>query len=427
MIDEKRYLKAEGEYVAVDAMLADFNRAADLLDLDPGIREILAKPRRQITVSCPIRRDTGGIEVFTGYRVQYNSLLGPCKGGVRYHPDVTLDEVTALAGWMTWKCAVVNIPFGGGKGGIICDPMQMSQNEIESLTRRYVAELSDVLGPDRDIPAPDVNTNEQVMAWMMDTYSMHNDRTVTGVVTGKPLALGGSRGRRQATGRGVVIAIREAAARCRISLEGATVAVQGFGNVGSVAALGLKELGCSVVAIADWKGGIYSKRGIDLDSALENVARSPEKTVAGTPGYDSITNEELLSLDVDILVPAALENQITEKNAPAVRAKVIAEGANGPTTPAAHKILAQNKICLIPDILCNAGGVTVSYFEWVQDRQGYSWPRDEVYDRLEHVMVDSYHRVADTADEHKIDLRLAAYVVAVSRVAEAARLRGLYA
>jgi glutamate dehydrogenase (NAD(P)+) len=425
-MEERPYLK-DDQYLAVDAMLADFSRAADLLDLDPGIRKVLSKPRRQITVYCPIRLDNARIQVFTGYRVQYNNLLGPCKGGVRYHADVTLDEVTALAGWMTWKCAVVNVPFGGGKGGIVCDPMEMSRRELESLTRRYTANLSDVIGPDQDIPAPDVNTNQEIMAWMMDTYSMHNDRTITGVVTGKPLALGGSRGRREATGLGVVITVREAANRLGIDLKGATVAVQGFGNVGSVAALRLRDLGCKTVAVTDWKGGIYSEKGIDLDKALEHVDKTKDKTVAGTPGYDSLTNDELLSLDVDILVPAALENQITKGNAAQVKARIVAEGANGPTTPEGHKILCDNGVYVIPDILCNAGGVTVSWFEWVQDRQGYSWPRQEVHDRLEHVMVDAFNEVAETAEKHNVDLRLAAYVVAVNRVAEAARLRGLYA
>jgi glutamate dehydrogenase (NAD(P)+) len=408
-----------------NAMLQEFDGAARLLALDPGIWKILTHPKRQITVSCPIQMDNGQIEVFTGYRVQYNITLGPAKGGIRYHPDVTLDEVTALAAWMTWKCAVAHIPFGGGKGGIICDPTRMSRRELEALTRRYVAEIVDAIGPDKDVPAPDVNTNDQVMAWIMDTYSMHVGYTATAVVTGKPIEMGGSLGRREATGRGVMITTREAARHLKFDIQGATVAVQGFGNVGSVSADLLTKIGANVIAVTDWKGGVYNKAGLDITKMID-FARQ-HKTIDGFPGGEALENADLFKLDVDVLVPAALENQITMENAPDIKAKVIAEGANGPTTPEAHKHLHERGVFVIPDILANAGGVTTSYFEWVQDRHGYFWEEEEVNKRLEAKMVEAFDDVLQTSIRYKTDLRTAAYVVAINRVATVTRMRGMYA
>ena len=408
-----------------NAMLQEFDGAARLLGLDPGIWKILTNPKRQITVSCPIQMDNGQIEVFTGYRVQYNITLGPAKGGIRYHPDVSLDEVTALAAWMTWKCAVAHIPFGGGKGGIICDPTQMSRRELEALTRRYVAEIVDAIGPDKDVPAPDVNTNDQVMAWIMDTYSMHVGYTATAVVTGKPIEMGGSLGRREATGRGVMITTREAAKHLKFDINGATVAVQGFGNVGSVSADLLTKIGAKVVAVTDWKGGVYNKAGLDITKMIDFAKQ--HKTIDGFPGGEPLENDELFKLDVDVLVPAALENQITMENAPGIKAKVIAEGANGPTTPDAHKHLHDRGVFVIPDILANAGGVTTSYFEWVQDRHGYFWEEEEVNKRLEGKMMEAFDDVLQTSIRYKTDLRTAAYIVAINRVATVTRMRGMYA
>src|SRR5215212_4433109 len=392
-----------------NAMLQEFDGAARLLGLDAGIWKILTHPKRQITVSCPIQMDNGEIEVFTGYRVQYNITLGPAKGGIRFHPDVSLDEVTALAAWMTWKCAVAHIPFGGGKGGVICDPTKMSKREIEALTRRYVAEIIDAIGPEKDVPAPDVNTDAQIMAWVMDTYSMHVGHTETAVVTGKPLEIGGSLGRREATGRGVMIVTREAAKHLGFDIKGATVAVQGFGNVGSVSADLLAGQGAKIVAVSDWKGGVRNPKGLDITKMLEYAKE--HKTIDGFPGGEPITNEELFALDVDILVPAALENQITMENAPNIKAKIIAEGANGPTTPDAHKHLHERGVFVIPDILANAGGVTTSYFEWVQDRHGYFWEEEEVNKRLEHKMCEAFEDVLRTAQRYKTDMRTAAYIV----------------
>ncbi len=406
-----------------NAMLQEFDGAARLLGLDPGIWKILTHPKRQITVSCPIQMDNGEIEVFTGYRVQYNITLGPAKGGIRYHPDVSLDEVTALAAWMTWKCAVAHIPFGGGKGGIICDPTRMSRRELEALTRRYVAEIVDAIGPDKDVPAPDVNTNDQVMAWIMDTYSMHVGYTATAVVTGKPIEMGGSLGRREATGRGVMITTREAAKHLRMNIKELTVAVQGFGNVGSVSADLLTKLGAKIVAVTDWKGGVYDKSGIDIRRLLDYVKQ--HKTVDGYPAGEPLENADLFKLDVDVLVPAAMENQITMENAPDIKAKIIAEGANGPTTPDAHKHLHERGVFVIPDILANAGGVTTSYFEWVQDRHGYFWEEDEVNKRLEAKMVEAFEDVLQTSIRYKTDLRTAAYIVAINRVATVTRMRGM--
>jgi glutamate dehydrogenase (NAD(P)+) len=407
------------------AMLQEFDGAARILNLEPGIWRILTHPKRQIVVSCPIQMDNGEIEVFTGYRVQYNITLGPAKGGIRYHPDVTLDEVTALAAWMTWKCAVAHIPFGGGKGGIICDPTQMSRRELEALTRRYVAEIVDAIGPDKDVPAPDVNTNDQVMAWIMDTYSMHVGHTSTAVVTGKPIEMGGSLGRREATGRGVMITTREAAKHLKFDINGATVAVQGFGNVGSVSADLLTKIGAKVVAVTDWKGGVYNKAGLDITKMIDFAKQ--HKTIDGFPGGEPFENADLFKLDVDVLVPAALENQITMENAPSIKAKVIAEGANGPTTPDAHKHLHDRGVFVIPDILANAGGVTTSYFEWVQDRHGYFWEEDEVNKRLEAKMMEAFDDVLQTSIRYKTDMRTAAYIVAINRVATVTRMRGMYA
>ncbi|HEU4936396.1 MAG TPA: Glu/Leu/Phe/Val dehydrogenase [Vicinamibacterales bacterium] len=408
-----------------NAMLQEFDGAARLLGLDPGIWKILTQPKRQITVSLPVQMDNGEIEVFTGYRVQYNITLGPAKGGIRYHPDVTLDEVTALAAWMTWKCAVAHVPFGGGKGGVICDPTRMSRRELEALTRRYVAEIIDAIGPEKDVPAPDVNTNDQIMAWVMDTYSMHVGHTSTAVVTGKPIEMGGSLGRREATGRGVMIVTREAAKHLGFDIKGARVAVQGFGNVGSVSADLLSKIGAKIVAVTDWKGGVYNGNGLDVAKMLDYAKQ--HKTIDGFAGGEPIENEQLFALEVEVLVPAALENQITMDNAPTIGAKVVAEGANGPTTPEAHKHLHERGIFVIPDILANAGGVTTSYFEWVQDRHGYFWEEDEVNKRLEAKMVEAFDDVLKTSMKYKTDMRTAAYIVAINRVATVTKMRGMYA
>jgi glutamate dehydrogenase (NAD(P)+) len=407
------------------AMLKEFDRAARILKLDAGIWRILTYPKRQIVVSCPVLMDNGEIEVFKGYRVQYNITLGPAKGGIRYHPDVTLDEVTALAAWMTWKCAVAHVPFGGGKGGIVCDPTRMSPRELEALTRRYVAEIVDAIGPEKDVPAPDVNTNDQVMAWVMDTYSMHVGHTQTAVVTGKPIEMGGSLGRREATGRGVMIVTREAAKHLGVNIDGATVAVQGFGNVGSVSAELLAGIGAKIVAVTDWKGGVINRAGLDIAKLLAFAATN--KTVDGFPGGEPLDNDGLWELDVDVLIPAALENQITMENAPRIKAKILTEGANGPTTPEAHNHLHKRGVFVIPDILANSGGVTTSYFEWVQDRHGYFWELDEVNMRLEKKMVEAFDDVLKTALKYKVDLRTAAYIVAINRVGMVTKMRGMYA
>ena len=408
-----------------DAMLQEFDGAARILNLEPGIWKILTHPKRQITVSCPIQMDNGEIEVFTGYRVQYNITLGPAKGGIRYHPGVTLDEVTALAAWMTWKCAVAHIPFGGGKGGVVCDPTKMSKREIEALTRRYVAEIVDAIGPEKDVPAPDVNTNEQIMAWVMDTYSMHVGHTTTSVVTGKPVELGGSLGRREATGRGVMIAARESAKHLGFNITGAKVAVQGFGNVGSVSADLLAKEGAVIVGVTDWKGGVHNAKGLDISKLLEYVQQN--KSVDGFSGAETLKREDLFKLDADILIPAALENQITIENAPSIKAKVVVEGANGPTTPEANKHLHERGVFIVPDILANSSGVTTSYFEWVQDRYGYFWTEKEVNERLEAKMCEAFAAVLQTSLRHKVDMRTAAYIVAINRVATVTRMRGMYA
>jgi glutamate dehydrogenase (NAD(P)+) len=407
------------------AMLQEFDGAARLLGLDPGIWKVLTHPKRQIIVSCPIQMDNGEIEVFTGYRVQYNITLGPAKGGIRYHPGVTLDEVTALAAWMTWKCAVAHIPFGGGKGGIIVDPNRLSRRELEALTRRYVAEIVDAIGPEKDVPAPDVNTNDQIMAWIMDTYSMHVGHTATAVVTGKPIEMGGSLGRREATGRGIMIVTREAAKHLGLQIKGATVAVQGFGNVGSVSVDLLARIGAKIVAVTDWKGGVQNEKGLDVTKMIEYAKQ--HRSIDGFPGGEPIDNDKLFGLPVEILIPAALENQITLENAPKIKARIVAEGANGPTTPEAHKYLHEHGVFVIPDILANSGGVTTSYFEWVQDRYGYFWEEDEVNERLEKKMCEAFNDVLATSLRYKTDLRTGAYIVAINRVATVTKMRGMYA
>jgi glutamate dehydrogenase (NAD(P)+) len=398
---------------------------ADLIGLDSGMRAMLKSPKRELTVNFPVRMDDGSYQVFTGYRVQYNMARGPSKGGIRYHPQVTIDEVRALAAWMTWKCAVVNLPYGGAKGGVICDPKRMSKGEIERLTRRYASEILPFIGPEMDIPAPDVYTDSQTMAWIMDTYSMQKGYSVPGVVTGKPISLGGSEGRGEATGRGCAYVIREAAASAGIKVKGASVAVQGFGNAGSVAAKILeKEQGAKIVAASDSKGGIYKADGISVAALEQHKAKTG--SVVGFPGTKAVSNEELLQAKADILVPAALENQITKKVAEGIQAKIVAEAANGPTLPEADKVLFERKITVLPDILANAGGVTVSYFEWAQDIQGYFWGLNEVTNRLEKVMVQSYEAVHKVAQERGVHNRTAAYVLAVQRVADAIRMRGIY-
>jgi len=403
--------------------LRQFERAADFLALDPGTRQVLSQPKRQLTVSIPIKMDNKKIKVFTGYRVQHSIARGPSKGGIRFHPGVTLDEVKALAMWMTWKCAVVNIPFGGAKGGITVDPKRLSMDENERLTRRYTSEIAIVLGHDRDIPAPDVYTTPQHMAWIMDTFSMTQGYSTLGVVTGKPIPLGGSAGRNEATAEGCFVAIDEAAKRMRLKLKGATAAVQGFGNAGAHVARFLEEAGAKVVAVSDSRGGIYDKKGLRME--LVNAAKEKKGSVTATRGQ-KISNAELLELPVDILVPAALEGVITRENAPRVKAKIIAEAANGPTTPDADDILRSSGAVVIPDILANAGGVTVSYFEWVQDLYSFFWDPDVVRTHLERTVRRAYEDVAETARRHDTDLRTGALILAVGRVEEATRLRGLF-
>ncbi len=403
---------------------AQFDAAADYLMLDEGLRTILKRPKRQLIVSIPVRMDDGRIKVFEGYRVQHNLSRGPAKGGIRYHPDVTLDEVKALASWMTWKCATVNIPYGGGKGGVRVDPKQLSMGELERLTRRYATEIAPIIGPDRDIPAPDVYTTPQTMAWIMDTISMFHGHTELGVVTGKPLSLGGSKGRHEATARGCQYTTRAACAVKRISLKGAKVAVQGFGNAGSIAARLLHEDGATVIAASDSKGGIYNENGIDPEAALRH--KEETGSLVGFKGCDAISNEELLELRCDVLVPAALENTITLDNAEHIRAKIVAEAANGPTTPGADRILRERGIFVIPDILCNAGGVTVSYFEWVQDLYGFFWTEHEVNSYLERTMSAAFREVHAAAEKYRVDMRTGAYITAVARVAEATKVRGIF-
>ncbi len=415
----------DSEINPFEAVMSRFDIAAQKLNLDDGLYQFLRYPRREITVYIPVFMDTGRLQVFTGYRVQHNISRGPSKGGLRFAPDVTLDEIKALAAWMTWKCAVVNIPFGGAKGGVVCDPPQMSSGELERLTRRYTAELFEFLGPEKDVPAPDINTNEQIMAWVMDTYSMHARQTVTGVITGKPLELGGSAGRKEATGRGLMIVAVEACKKFNLAPQDTRVVIQGFGNVGSVTAQLLYEQGFKVVAVSDIRCGIYNPEGLDIPRVTEYQRRN--RILDGYPEADRITNAELLELPCDILVPAATENQITSRNAPRIKARIIAEGANGPTTAKADLILESNHVFIIPDILANAGGVTVSYFEWVQDRQGYFWKESVVNERLGDYMTASFHEVVKYSETHNVNMRIASYMLAIDRVARGTRLRGIYA
>jgi len=408
-----------------EAQAARFDLAAHKLNLDEGLWKVLRYPNRELIVHIPVQMDNGRLEVFTGFRVQHSIARGPAKGGIRYAPDVTLDEVRALASWMTWKCAVVNIPFGGAKGGVICDPHKMSMGELERMTRRYTAELIEFIGPEKDVPAPDVNTNEQIMAWMMDTYSMHMRQTVTAVVTGKPLNIGGSRGRREATGRGVLIVCDEAIKKLGLARESSRVIVQGFGNVGSNAAKLMAEAGYKIIGLAEVDGGLYNKNGMDVNALWE--FRQRNGTVHGFPGAEAIDAGELLVTDCEILVPAATENQITSRNADRVKCKILAEGANGPTTAAADEILADKKVFVIPDILANAGGVTTSYFEWVQDRQGYFWKESVVNEQLEHIMKTAFEDVVRYAETHNVNNRIAAYMLAIDRVGYTIRQRGIYA
>jgi len=421
-VDDIREIKEENPF---ESMMSRFDRAAQLLDLDPDLYAVLRVPNRELKVYIPTKMDSGRIQVFEGYRVQHNFARGPAKGGIRYSPDVTLDEVRALAAWMTWKCAVVNVPFGGAKGGIICDPQQMSAGELERMTRRYAAELLDFIGPEKDVPAPDMNTNEQTMAWIMDTYSMHARHTVTAVVTGKPIDLGGSSGRREATGRGILFVINEAIKRFKMTPSETRVVVQGSGNVGGIGARLLHEAGYKVVAISDIHGGIYNPAGIDIVEALQYLGTT--RSFEGYDGVDFVNNQELLELQCDVLVPAATENQITSQNADKLKCKVLAEGANGPTTAAADQMLHEKGIFVIPDILANAGGVTVSYFEWVQDRMGYFWREDVVNERLQDKMVASFNDLCRYAAAHSVDTRTAAYMLAIDRVAYDTRMRGIYA
>jgi len=417
-------MKSKSPQSAWDVALEQLDDVAKKINLDPYAHERLRHSQRELTVSIPMRMDDGTPRVFTGYRVQHSLIRGPSKGGIRYHPDVTIEEVRALAMWMTWKCAVVNIPYGGAKGGVICNPKEMSMRELENLTRRYAVEISIIIGPAKDIPAPDVYTDAQVMAWIMDTISMTQGWCVTGVVTGKPVDIGGSLGRKEATGRGVMVTAIEAMKYKGIEVEGAKVAVQGFGNAGSVTALLMHDAGAKIVGVSDSKGGIYNPKGMDPHSILDHKAKTG--SVIGYENADAVSNAELLELECDLLVPAALESQITEENARRVKAKIVAEAANGPTTPAADKILYDRGIFCVPDILANAGGVTVSYFEWVQDLQAFFWSEADINERLRGIMVSSFDAVFRTAEKHRVDMRTAALILAVGRVASAMKIRGLW-
>jgi glutamate dehydrogenase (NAD(P)+) len=408
-----------------EAQAARFDLAAHKLNLDEGLWKVLRYPTREIILHIPVQMDNGQLEVFTGFRVQHSIARGPAKGGIRFAPDVTLDEVRALASWMTWKCAVVNIPFGGAKGGVICDPHRMSMGELERMTRRYTAELVEFIGPEKDVPAPDVNTNEQVMAWMMDTYSMHMRQTVTAVVTGKPINIGGSRGRREATGRGVLIVCDEAIKKLGLNRDQTRVVVQGFGNVGSNAARLMAEAGYKIVGIDEVGGGLGNKNGIDVEALWEY--RQKNGTIQGFAGAEKYPAGELLTADCEILIPAATENQVTSRNVDRVKCKILAEGANGPTTAAADEVLAEKRVFVIPDILANAGGVTTSYFEWVQDRQGYFWSESVVNQQLEDIMKSSFQDVVRYAETHHVNNRIAAYMLAIDRVAYTIKQRGIYA
>jgi glutamate dehydrogenase (NAD(P)+) len=418
-------ISLEQEINPWEAQAARFDFAARKLNLEEGLWKLLRHPSREIIVHFPVLMDDGRVEVFTGYRVQHSQARGPGKGGIRYAPDVTLDEVRALASWMTWKCAVVNIPFGGAKGGVICEPKKMSIGELERMTRRYTAEIIEFIGPEKDVPAPDMGTDEQTMAWIMDTYSMHMRQTVTSVVTGKPVAIGGSRGRKAATGRGVRVVCDEALKLLGMPREGCRVIIQGFGNVGSNAALLLSEAGYRIIGLAELDGGLYNRNGIDAPALLEY--RQRHGTVLGFPGAEAADPDELLLEECEILIPAAMENVITSRNADRIRARIVAEGANGPTTAVADEILADKRIFVIPDILANAGGVTASYFEWVQDRQGYFWKEDVVNEQLQTILADSFDDVVRYAQAHNVNNRIAAYMLAIDRVAQTIKQRGLYA
>ncbi len=404
---------------------ARFDNAAEKLGLDDGMRKILRAPAREMTVNIPVPLDDGRVEVFTGYRVQHSIARGPAKGGIRYAPDVTLDEVRALASWMTWKCAVTNVPFGGGKGGIICDPMLLSPSELERMTRRYTAQLYEFIGPEIDVPAPDVNTNEQTMAWIMDTYSMRSGHTQTAVVTGKPVDLGGSRGRSEATGRGCMVVTEQALKRFGLERGNARVVIQGFGNVGGMAAKLMERAGFRVIAIVEYDGAVYNDKGLDIRAL--SAHRQKTGSVVDFDGGENMNRDEAFFLETDVLIPAAHENVITSQNAHRLRTKILCEGANGPTTHLADPILREKGIFVIPDILANAGGVTVSYFEWVQDRMGYFWNEQLVNDRLEEIMINSFNDVVAYAEKHAVDNRTAAYMLALDRVAFAIKLRGIYA
>ncbi len=408
-----------------ESMMARFEVAAHLLNLNLGVYEYLKTPQKQVIVAIPIQMDDGRIEVFEGYRVIHNDVRGPSKGGIRYSPEVNLLEVKALAAWMTWKCAVVNIPFGGAKGAVKCDPSKLTKVELEKITRRYTSNLLEIFGPERDVPAPDLNTNEQVMGWIMDTYSMHVRHTTTAVVTGKPIFLGGSQGRVEATGRGVVITTSAMMEKMDMKPQDTRVVVQGFGNVGSIAAKEFQRRGCKVIGISDLSGGYYNAQGFDIAAAIE-YRNAHKGSLEGFKGGDLINNDELLELECEVLAPCAMEDQITSRNAGRIKAKIIAEGANGPTSAKADPILQKRGIVVIPDILCNAGGVTVSYFEWVQNRGGYFWPEDDVYNRLNRIMSEALRDVLNTAEKYKVNMRIGAYVLAIDRVAKTLELRGIY-
>jgi glutamate dehydrogenase (NAD(P)+) len=408
-----------------EAQAARFDFAARKLNLEDGLWKMLRMPARELIVHFPVAMDNGHMEMFTGFRVQHSIARGPGKGGIRYSPDVTLDEVRALASWMTWKCAVVNIPFGGAKGGVICDPKNMSRGELERMTRRYTSEIIDIIGPEKDVPAPDMNTNEQTMAWVMDTYSMHQGHTVTSVVTGKPLNLGGSRGRTEATGRGVQVICDESMRYLKMSIDGCRVVIQGFGNVGANAARLMMERGYKIVGIAEFEGGLSNPKGIDIHQLLDYKRRN--NTILGFGGAEATPSDELLVSDCEILIPAARENVITSRNAGQIKAKVVVEGANGPTTAVADEILAEKRIFIMPDILANAGGVTASYFEWVQDRQGYFWKEAVVNEQMETILRDSFDDVVRYSEAHNVNNRIAAYMLAIDRVAQTIRQRGIYA
>ena len=410
---------------ALESALLQLESAVTHLGIDEGLHKLLATPRRSLEVAVPLRRDDGTLEVLQGYRVQHNLSRGPAKGGIRFHPHTDLDEVKALAMWMTWKCALIGIPYGGAKGGVAVDPRRLSRNELERVTRRYASEIIPIIGPEKDIPAPDVGTDEQTMAWIMDTYSMHSGYTVTGVVTGKPIAMGGSLGRKDATGRGCLVVTLAALAKKKMKVKGATVAVQGFGNVGSTAARLMAKAGMTIVAVSDKSGGVYNPKGLDIGDCLKWVG--DKKFLDKYPKGKHISNDALLELKCDVLVPAALENVITSQNADRIQARIICEGANGPTTAQADAILDKKGVYVIPDILANAGGVTVSYFEWVQDRGGYFWDEKTVNERLEKIMKESFAEVSEMSDEHKVSMRIGAYMLAISRVAAMHRMRGLYA